>query len=119
MAGRLGVLRKLVGVGGSLLVMLFDGARAESRRCSSSPRCVRRSAEALGPGLVRGRRELPLLSHPRTVGVGGSGGGGGFVVALDVADVCRFSAEVVSAVSDTSTASSLMTGWRRNLPSSS
>jgi hypothetical protein len=64
MAGRLGVLRRLVGDEGSLLVGQFKDASAESRRSSSSDSsCVRLSAEALGPGEVRGRRTL--LSQPR------------------------------------------------------
>jgi hypothetical protein len=67
MAGRLGVRRKLVGVEGSLLDVQLDGVSAESLRSSSSQCCVRRNAEALGPGEVRGRRTL--LSHPRDAGL--------------------------------------------------
>lgn len=68
MAGRLGVRRRLVGVEGSLLFAVqFEDVRAESRRSSSSASiCVRRRADALGPGLVRGRRTL--LSQPRVAG---------------------------------------------------
>ena len=67
-AGRLGVRRRLVGDEGSLLFAVqFDDVRAESLRSSSSACiCVRRRADALGPGLVRGRRTL--LSHPRVAG---------------------------------------------------
>jgi hypothetical protein len=68
MAGRLGVLRRLVGEEGSLLLAVqFDDAKAESLRSSSSANTwVLLKAEDLGPGLVRGRRTL--LSHPRVAG---------------------------------------------------
>jgi hypothetical protein len=68
MAGRLGVLRRLRGDDDSLPVAQFDDVSAESLRSSSSPSCVRRSAEDLGPGEVRGRRTL--LSHDREAGLG-------------------------------------------------
>jgi hypothetical protein len=115
MAGRLGVLRRLVGVEGSLLEMQLDGAKAESRRSSSSHSCVRRSADALGPGEVRGRRTL--LSHPRDPGLAED-----VLVALEsvgARSVCWFDAALGSAAtrSDTGTASSLMTGVLRKLPS--
>lgn len=116
MAGRLGVLRRLVGVEGSMVVVQLEGARAESLRSSSSQCCVRRSADALGPGEVRGRRTL--LSHPRVAGPAGALG----VAAAGVAGAAAaggFSAEEVSAtgLSDAGAASSLMAGVRRNLPS--
>lgn len=70
MAGRLGVLRKLVGVEGSWpAAVQCEDARAESLRSSSSSHCwVLCRADALGPGEVRGRRTL--LSHPRDAGLG-------------------------------------------------
>jgi hypothetical protein len=81
MAGRLGVLRRLEGEEGALLLAgQLDDVRAESLRSSlSASICVRRSAEARGPGLVRGRRTL--LSHPRA---GGSSGGFAVVVVVVV-----------------------------------
>jgi len=66
-AGRLGVLRRLRGEEGSLLVVQLEEVRAESLRSSSSHSCVRRSAEDFGPGEVRGRRTL--LSHERDAGL--------------------------------------------------
>jgi hypothetical protein len=67
MAGRLGVLRRLVGEEGSLLVAVqLEDAKAESLRSSSSASSVLFRAEALGPGEVRGRRTL--LSQPRVAG---------------------------------------------------
>jgi hypothetical protein len=65
-AGRLGVLRRLLGEGGSLLVVPFGGARAESLRSSSTLSSVRFRENARGPGEVRGRRTL--LSHDRDAG---------------------------------------------------
>lgn len=81
MAGRLGVLRRLEGEAGSLLLAgQLDDVRAESLRSSlSASICVRRSAEARGPGLVRGRRTL--LSHPRA---GALSGGSAVAVAVAV-----------------------------------
>ena len=110
MAGRLGVLRRLVGEGGSWLVVQLDGARAESLRSSSSASsCVRRSADAFGPGEVRGRRTL--LSHERDAGL------------LDVrlarcGCVSGGDVDVVSTVAgpDASASSSLM-AVRRSVPS--
>lgn len=64
MAGRLGVLRRLEGEGGSWPVPL-SVAKAESLRSSSENKVLLR-ALALGPGEVRGRRTL--LSQPREVG---------------------------------------------------
>jgi hypothetical protein len=67
MAGRLGVLRRLVGEEGSLLLAVqLEDAKAESLRSSSSASCVLFRADALGPGEVRGRRTL--LSHARVAG---------------------------------------------------
>lgn len=120
MAGRLGVLRRLVGVEGSWAVVQFAGARAESLRSSLS--CVRRRAEALGPGEVRGRRTL--LSQPRDVGLVGE-----VLEALETAGCrcdcdcgcdCWLRAEGLSAPPSPgalTAASSLMAGLRRNLPS--
>lgn len=65
-AGRLGVLCRLVGDGGSLLAVPLDGAKAESLRSSSSVHGVRFREKARGPGDVRGRRTL--LSHDRAAG---------------------------------------------------
>jgi hypothetical protein len=62
-AGRLGVLRRLVGEGGSLVVVPFEVARAESLRSSPSLSSVRFKEKARGPGEVRGRRTL--VSHDR------------------------------------------------------
>ena len=62
-AGRLGVLRRLRGEGGSLMVVPWEDAKAESLRSSSSPCGVRFNAEARGPGEVRGRRTF--ASHDR------------------------------------------------------
>ena len=68
MAGRLGVLRRLVGDEGSLLLAVqLDDAKAESLRSSSEDHSVRLKAIALGPGEVRGRRTL--LSHARDAGL--------------------------------------------------
>ena len=67
MAGRLGVLRRLVGDEGSLLVVQLEDAKAESLRSSSEVHSVRLKALALGPGEVRGRRTL--LSHAREEGL--------------------------------------------------
>lgn len=65
-AGRLGVLRRLVGEGGSLVVVPLEGAKAESLRSSSSFSSVRFKEKARGPGEVRGRRTL--VSHDRDAG---------------------------------------------------
>lgn len=65
-AGRLGVLRRLLGEGGSLVVVPLDDVRAESLRSSSPGGGVRLRAEARGPGEVRGRRRLS--SHDREGG---------------------------------------------------
>jgi hypothetical protein len=59
-------LRRLLGEGGSLLAVPFDGAKAESLRSSSALRSVRFKEKARGPGEVRGRRTL--LSHDRDAG---------------------------------------------------
>lgn len=67
MAGRLGVLRRLVGVEGSLLAVQCDDARAESLRTSPSDSSVLLKADDLEPGEVRGRRTL--LSHERDAGL--------------------------------------------------
>jgi hypothetical protein len=73
MAGRLGVLRKLVGEEGawcvfwSVLAVELQDAKAESLRDSSSVSCDCFNVEALGPGEVLGRRTL--LSHARGAGV--------------------------------------------------
>ena len=95
MAGRLGVLRRLEGEEGSLLLAgQLDDVRAESLRSSlSASTCVRRSAEARGPGLVRGRRTL--LSHPRA---GASSGGFAVVVVAVVVVVVVAGAHVAVAV---------------------
>ena len=95
MAGRLGVLRRLEGEAGSLLLAgQLDDVRAESLRSSlSASICVRRSAEARGPGLVRGRRTL--LSHPRA---GGSSGSFAVVVVVIVAVVAGAHVAVAVAV---------------------
>ena len=83
MAGRLGVLRRLVGVEGALwvpgsvLAVELDEARAESRRASSSVSSDL-FMEALGPGDVRGLRTPE--SHARDEAAcdeGGSRGGSG------------------------------------------
>ena len=79
MAGRLGVLRRLVGVDGdgasawcvvvcwSVLAVEVRDAKAESLRTSSAVSNVLFTAgEALGAGDVLGRRTL--LSHPRGEG---------------------------------------------------
>lgn len=70
MAGRLGVLRMLVGVegaftgAGSVLAVELEDAKAESRRTSSSVSSVGLIAVLVrGAGDVLGR--LTLLSHPR------------------------------------------------------
>ena len=93
MAGRLGVLRRLEGEAGSLLLAgQLDDVRAESLRSSlSASICVRRSAEARGPGLVRGRRTL--LSHPRA-----GGSSGGFAVVVVVVVIVVVGAHVAVAV---------------------
>jgi hypothetical protein len=109
MAGRLGVLRKLVGVEGSLLAVQLDGASAESLRSSPSQRWVRRRADALGPGEVRGRRTL--LSHARDAGLLEEEE---VLGALGVADAVSAAEAAATA---TATASLLMAGVRRNLPS--
>jgi len=54
-------------VGSLLFTVQLDDAKAESLRSSpSASTCVFLRAEALGPGLVRGRRTLG--SHPRDTG---------------------------------------------------
>ena len=97
MAGRLGVLRRLEGEEGEegslLLAGQLDDVRAESLRSSlSASICVRRSAEARGPGLVRGRRTL--LSHPRA---GALSGGSAVAVAVAVVVVAVVGGHVAVA----------------------
>tara|TARA_R110002003_G_scaffold391_2_gene19447 strand:- start:31456 stop:31887 length:432 start_codon:yes stop_codon:yes gene_type:complete len=115
MAGRLGVLRKLVGVEGSWLVVQLDEVRAESRRSSPSHNCcVRRNAEAFGPGEVRGRRTL--LSHARDAGLAEA-----LVAVESVGErwACCVTAEGVSATAlpVTRASASLMATVRRSWPS--
>lgn len=116
MAGRLGVLRRLVGDEGSLLLAVqFEDAKAESLRSSSSASiCVLLRADALGPGLVRGRRTL--LSHPRVAGPFNEGFAA-FEGASAEGERCALGSEVVATrtlpeVSVASTAASSLIATR-------
>lgn len=109
-AGRLGALCRLEGDGGSLLCAVdVDDAKAESLRSSSSASSVLFRIDALGPGLVRGRRTL--LSQPRAAGPFSEGvaavAGGAHIEGA----ACALGAEVVAtrALPESSAASSLMT----------
>lgn len=112
MAGRLGVLRRLRGDECSRPGLPWAEVRAESLRSSSWASCVRRSADAFGPGDVRGL--LTLVIHDRAAGLGAEAlvAFSGAVVGVGV--MCECWLFVIEVVSTAGPATLIV---RRSLPS--